>query len=272
MRTRRLRLALLALGLAPLAGPPVAALAEPAGVLASPPDPRIRTVFYDPDRVVRIDAFYGYQLMVQFAADERIQNVAIGEGAAWQVTPNKAANLLFIKPSDPAPATNMTVVTDRRSYLFELRAHGSGSERALGPIFVLRFAYPPPPAVVVAETPPPKPPERRNTAYSYKGSRELLPSLVFDDGRFTYFQWPAETAAPAVFAVAEDGSESLVNSSWRDGFEAVEQIAPSFRLREGKTVTTVINEGWRPPDRGSEAPRPHDRKTAREAEREGARP
>ena len=236
-------------------------------------DARIRTVFYDADHVVRIDAFFGYQLMVQFGGDERIENVAIGDGSSWQVTPNKAASLLFIKPIEHAASTNMTVVTDRRSYLFELDAHPPASARTLGMTYVVRFTYPPPPAVaVVAPPPPPAPPERRNTAYSYTGSRELLPSVVFDDGRFTYFRWPAETTTPAVFAVAQDGSESLVNSNWRDGYEAVEQVAPSFRLRDGKAVTTVINEGWRAPARGDEAPRPHDRKTAREAAREGVKP
>jgi type IV secretion system protein VirB9 len=250
-----------------------------AGLTALPaaaqtaPDPRIRTVFYDPDKVVRIDAVFGYQLMVQFSGDERIENVAIGDGAAWQVTPNKAADLLFIKPVDHAADTNMTVVTDKRSYLFELDAHAAAGGRAGGPTYVLRFTYPPPPAVAVVAPPPaPIPPERKNIAYSYTGSRELLPSIVFDDGKVTYMKWPAETTTPAVFAIAADGQESLVNASWRDGYEVVEQIAPSFRLRDGKAVTTVINDGWRAPDRGGEAPRPHDRKTAREAAKEGVKP
>ena len=234
-------------------------------------DARIRTVFYDPDQVVRIDAYAGYQLMIQFGGDERIENVAIGDGSAWQITPNKGASLLFVKPLGPAAATNMTVVTDRRSYLFELDAHPAGAAGRLGMTYVLRFSYPPPPVVAaVAPPPPPVPPERRNTAYAYTGSRELLPSLVFDDGRFTYFKWPAEATTPAVFAVSQDGTESLVNWSWRDGYETVDQIAPSFRLRDGKVLTTVVNKGWRAPERGPEAPRPADRKTAREAVREGA--
>ena len=138
--------------------------------------------------------------------------------------------------------------------------------------YVVRFTYPPEPVVAAVTAPPPAPIERRNTAYTYTGSRELLPSVVFDDGRFTYFRWPADTSTPAVFSVAADGSESLINYSWRDGFEAVEQVAPRFILRDGKAVTTVINEGWRPPLRGDEAPRPHDAKTAREAAKQGVRP
>ena len=237
------------------------------------PDSRIRTLMYDPDRVVRLDGFFGYQMMVQFGPDERIENVAIGDGSTWQVTPNKEASLLFVKPVEHAERTNMTVVTDLRSYLFELDAHPASAAHEVGMTYVVRFLYPPPPAVAsVSPPPPPAPPERRNIAFSYTGSRDLLPSEVFDDGRFTYFKWPVDGTTPAVFAVGPDGAESLINSSWRDGYEAVEQIAPKFILRDGKQVTTVINEGWRAPARGAEAPRPHDAKTAREALRQGAQP
>jgi type IV secretion system protein VirB9 len=250
----------LAAGLLILSGACPALSQEAPGRAA--PDPRIRTLFYDPNRVVRLDAAFGYQMMLQLGADERIENVAIGEGSTWQVTPNKEANLIFLKPMAHAVRTNMTVVTDRRQYLFELnpRAETAGEPLA----YVVRFTYPPPPLMLApAPTPKPGPPERRNTNYAYAGARDLAPSLVFDDGRFTYFQWPATAATPAVFVVGTDGKESLADYSHRDGFQVIEQLAPEFRLRDGKKVTTIVNEGWRAPDPGVEAPRPLDAKAAR---------
>ena len=248
----------------------VLALAQGAASAAESPkpgqlDPRIRTVFYNPDQVVTLTGYFGYQMMIEFAPDERIENVSIGDGVAWQVTPNKKADLLFLKPVDKAPSTNMTVVTDRRRYAFELvstpRA-GSPTEMA----YVVRFLYPPDPAPPPAAAPaPPQPPERRNTRYTYTGSRASLPSLVFDDGRFTYFQWPENVSTPALFVLSPDGSESIVNYSVRDGYQVVEQTAARFVLRNGKDVTTVINEGWREPAPGALAPRPYDAKTARDA-------
>jgi len=227
-------------------------------------DSRIRTVFYDANQVVRLDAHFGYQMMIRFGADERIENVAIGDGATWQITPNKGANLLFIKPFDHAVRTNMTVITDRRSYLFDLVA--SESQRGADMTYVVRFTYPPEPVVAVQPPPPPPPPpEQRNRAYTYTGSRALLPSQVFDDGQFTYFKWPDSESTPAVFLVAKDGSESLVDYSYRDGYQVVEQLAQTFRLRNGKEITTVINEAWRDPSPGAQAPRPHDAETARAA-------
>jgi type IV secretion system protein VirB9 len=270
---RRLPALSLGLLLLALAAAPAAGAAEGAKLEAG--DRRIRTVAYDADAVVALKTFAGFETMIAFAEGEKIQNVAIGDGSAFQVTPNHGANLLFIKPVERSGRTNMTVVTDERSYLFELSANDPKLARPGEVVYLLRFVYPPPanlPVAAPAPPPPqPAPPERRNAAYSYTGARELLPSTVFDDGRYTYFQWPEGAPAPAVFVIAEDGKESLVNTTFRDGFEVIEEIAPRFRLRSGQTVTTVINEAYRPPAPGPLAPRPHNAKTAREAEREAAR-
>lgn len=229
-------------------------------------DPHIQTVFYNPEQVVGLRAYLGYQLMIEFGPGERIENVSIGDAMGWQVTPNKKASLLFLKPIDLTPPTNMTVVTDRRRYAFELSARAAAKARPSSMAYVVRFTYPPEPLPPpVAEPPPPQPPERRNLAYRYTGSRAALPSLVFDDGKFTYFQWPEGNAVPAIFLLGADGSESIANYGVRQGYVVVEQLAPRFLIRNGKDVTTLINEGWREPPLGPLAPKPYDAKTARDA-------
>ncbi len=54
----------------------------------------------------------GYQLAVEFGPDEQIENVAVGDSGAWQVTPNRRGDHLFVKPIQPGVSTNMTVVTN----------------------------------------------------------------------------------------------------------------------------------------------------------------
>lgn len=49
-------------------------------------DNRIVERFYDAGKVVRIDGKAKVQATIQFAEDERIENVAIGDSEAWQVT------------------------------------------------------------------------------------------------------------------------------------------------------------------------------------------
>ncbi len=65
---------------------------------ASARDARLETHFYDPALIVVLNGRIDTQSTVQFAADERIENIAVGDSASWQVTPNKRASLLFVKP------------------------------------------------------------------------------------------------------------------------------------------------------------------------------
>lgn len=255
---------LAAFALAMVAAAPALAAEAPAPGMT---DPRIRSIPYDSDQVVLLTAHLGYQMTIEFAPGERIQNVAIGDGQDWQVTPNKAANLLFLKPMSLAKPTDMTVVTNLRRYAFELRARSAAGERAAAMTYIVQFIYPPDNAPTAPPPPAPAPPERRNIAYTYTGSRVALPSEVFDDGRFTYFRWPDNVATPALFVIEPDGSESLANYAMRDGYQVVQQLAQRFVLRDGKQVTFIINDAWRNPTPGPLAPRPHDLKTARAASR-----
>lgn len=208
-------------------------------------DPRIRTVAYNPDQVVRLTGYFGIQTMLEFAADERIENVSIGDAMGWQVTPNKKANLLFLKPLERTAATNMTVVTDRRRYVFELVvAPPKASTRDLA--YVVRFLVPQaaPVAVLAAPPPPPAPPVARNSAYGLQGPAAIQPTRVFDDGAATYFAWPQQVDLPAVFVVGADGVEGLANAVVRDGYLVVDQLAPKFVLRGGKSAVTVTNTAF----------------------------
>jgi type IV secretion system protein VirB9 len=231
----RTLLAVLAVSAA-LTGPVMAADAPLPGAV----DPRIRTVAYDPDQVVRLTGYFGIQTMLEFAPDERIENVSIGDALGWQVTPNKKANLLFLKPLDRTAATNMTVVTDRRRYVFELVVAGPKAT-AKDLAYVVRFLVPAPAVVMAAPPPPPTAPVARNAAYSVKGDAAIQPAKVFDDGAATYFAWPAQADLPAVFVVNADGVEGLANAVVRNGYLVVDQLAPRFVLRSGKSSLTVTN-------------------------------
>ncbi|MDP3749259.1 MAG: TrbG/VirB9 family P-type conjugative transfer protein [Phenylobacterium sp.] len=226
------RAALLALCLLGASTPAAAAIVPAPGKA----DPRIREVMFDPQEVVLLTGFVGYQLMVEFAPGERIENVAVGDALAWQVTPNRRANLLFVKPLNPFAATNMTVVTDLRRYAFELATGADGAEGA-NLAYVVRFRYPPSDETLPAPTLH----ASRNEDYEVKGPTSLAPASLFDDGRFTYFRWSERNAIPAIFVVGRDGAENLANYGVRDGYVVVEQTAGKFILRNGSETATVVN-------------------------------
>ena len=207
-----------------------------------PGDPRIHVVEYEPSDVVELRTALGYQLSVEFDPLEKIENVAIGDSLGWQVTPNRRANLLFLKPMSARPATNMTVVTNLRRYNFQLSVQKQPS-RALP--FTVRFLYAPPVVALIEPPPPPPPPVEANSAYSYEGSARTLPVKVFDDGRDTYFTFRGQEDLPAIFAVDPDGGEAVVNTRLRDGYLVVDRVARGFVLRRGSEVTRIYNDGFR---------------------------
>ena len=223
----------------------IALLASPASAVVPQPGPgdsRIHFVMYEPDQVVELHGALGFQMTVEFDPFEKIENVAIGDSLGWQVTPNRKANLLFLKPMAQRPDTNMTVVTNLRRYNFELSVRAAKTAKTAP--FSVRFLYPPPVTPVISP-PPPFQPMDRNHAYSYQGSDKVVPDRLFDDGEATYFVFREHEDLPAIFAIETTGAESVVNSHVREGYVVVDRTAPGFVLRRGAEVTRVFNDGFK---------------------------
>jgi type IV secretion system protein VirB9 len=243
------------------------AAAIPQAALAG--DPRIRQTAYDPQKVTILHGCVGFQTTVAFAPGERIENVALGDAGLWQATPNKRADLLFLKPAVRNGRTNMMVVTDRRRYAFDLSARDDAACRADRVTYELRFAYPPepaPPPTDAAALSPPQPPPpadaelpspaSRNTAYTYTGTAANVPTRAFDDGQATYLRWADGAAAPAIYALGPDRTEALVNYAVRGDYVVVEGVAPAFVLRRGTAVAVLYNDAYQQPKLDADAPRP----------------
>lgn len=206
-------------------------------------DPRIQTIKYDADQVVLLRGTLGYQFMLELGRQEHIETVSVGDAVHWQITPNRRANVLFIKPVSQGANTDLTILTGDRRYVFEL---GMEPREQIDPIlYVARMVYPQeaPSAPEIARPDSESLPRVSNSAYLLKGADSLRPVRVFDDGSLTYFEWEKDKSVPAIFAVAEDGHESLVNYSVKGLYIVVDQVAPSFRLRNGMEVGTVENRG-----------------------------
>ena len=207
-------------------------------------DPRLVERMYDPDEVILVQGKTDVQAMIQFGDDEAIENVAIGDSAAWQVSPNQRANLLFVKPLEPSAKTNMTVVTNRHTYLFDLVA----SPRAK-PLYVLRFAESAPAApnsleLAAAQDPlAVVDPAMLNFKWVAQGERSLQPDEVFDDGRSTYLRWEQDRPVPAILIENYEGDEGPVNSSVRGDTVIVDGVPRQIILRSGREKAILVNNG-----------------------------
>ncbi len=198
-----------------------------------PGDPRIQSVLYDANQVVQLQVATGYQLTVEFAPDERIENVAVGDSGAWQVTPNKRGDRLFIKAVGQGVTTNLTVVTDARTYAIELSP-------LFGPLptmaYTVRFRYATPAAVTVVANDAALGPGR----YKLSGDKALRPSAIDDDGVHTYVAWGPDQTLPAIFAIDDKGNETLVNGMTRDGRFVIDAVANKLVFRIDRQTAAAV--------------------------------
>ncbi len=234
-----------------------------AALLAAAPahaDPRMVDRLYNPDEIVRVEGKANVQATIRFGEDESIENVAIGDSQKWQVTPNRRANLLFVKPLAERAATNMTVVTDRHTYLFDLVA----SPAHRNPLYILAFSYPKElepagredgealaateqaNALEVAAASDPYAvldPAQLNFAWTSRGEAKLLPQRIYDDGDATFMAWPLGTPLPAILVKDFEGVEGPVNYAVRGEMIVVDGVPREIVLRSGNDAATLYNQG-----------------------------
>lgn len=232
--------------------------------------PVVKTVVYVPNQVVTLQGTPFVTTQVTFAKDEVIEAVHNGDLGAWTASINPHfADMLFIKPTVYQSDTNMTVVTNKRTYYFHLQSgddpnaltnderQGKGQPvRVKPPTYALHFRYPREAMLAnLARTKEAKRihatlvspfahPGQYHWDYTFDGDTRLVPEHAFDDGRFTYFELRPEQRVPAVFAVTgKNGAEAIVNTRLQGRYLIVPRTAPQFTLRLGKDqVATVFNQ------------------------------
>ncbi|MDF3047151.1 MAG: putative type secretion system protein [Candidatus Midichloriaceae bacterium] len=216
---------------------------------------RIKIINYTPNTVFKFVGHYEYQSIIEFGMDEEIDTISMGTPTPWQLVP--AGNRIFIKPVEENATTNMTVITNKRMYFFEMHAEEASSISDAGLNFVVKFVYPEQYNVAGGNTtsdtlthvngnsgPDMTKPELYNFKYSISGSSaDIEPTQVFDDGEFTYFKFKSLNAEiPAIFLVDRTGKEGLVNFRVTGGYVVVERVANRFTLRRGPDTICVFNE------------------------------
>lgn len=224
-------------------------------------DPRVRVVDYNPLNVVKLRTFYGVSTHIQLADGESVKDVALGDDQAWKVKPR--GNHIFIKPQATNADTNLTIISDRRTYQFVLvvqpRSVKDASAYAdTNLVYSLTFNYPQEDAAGKATVATRKARaadlktklasaknDIRNLDYWAAGSEEIIPTAAHDDGRFIYLTFSNNRDMPAVYAVDGQGKEALINTNVVDGKTIViQRMVPSLMLRKGDAVASVINKSF----------------------------
>jgi type IV secretion system protein VirB9 len=219
-------------------------------------DSRVRHIVYAPDAVVRILAQRGFATHIALDPHEQIQVVAPGDRDGWQVVANRGDHDVYLKPQLAAHDSNLEIRTDKRSYSFDLvvlplkSKFGNGDEMYRVTFVYLdkakAQAYAETEAELVAQRLG-QAPVVRNARYSMQvmpHSDDIAPTTAWDDGRFTYISIPNNRRIPAIFRVADDGTEKVVDRHMEDDAIVVHEVAKRFVLRLGDEVVGIWNDAY----------------------------
>lgn len=235
-------------------------------VPGSASDSRIRSVVYDPDEVVRLYLQRGFSTHIALDKNEQIVVAAPGDSENWTVIARKGDHDIYLKPKMGAMSSNLNIQTTKRSYAFDLLLlPNKASMVDANKMYLVKFVYPDEQTAsgrlqsdkTLVDKRMAQKPLPRNFNYSMQampGSDEIVPSRVYDDGRFTYITVPNNREIPVVFKVSDDNSESLTNYHMECSDPAkqcsdtivVHQVAKRFVMRLSKEVVGLWNDSYDP--------------------------
>lgn len=246
--------------------------------IAGRKDPRMRSIAYDPNQVVRLSTGVGATLVVTFSSNEKITAVAVTDSKDLAANPRD--NYLFMKSKNPLPPQPVVVLTEGpkglRRYVFEVETVAMAGLTAdkSDLYYSVEFTYPGDAAAARAMASKRRLAEQRERAaqlqdraaeaalnrahdaaqdpligtpnwhYVGQGDHTLLPLEVFDNGYSTAFRFPGNTRIPGIFRLDPDGKESTANYSVKGDYVIVGAVAAGWRLRDGNTVLCIWNRAY----------------------------
>lgn len=203
------------------------------------------------------------------------------EDGEWCIRADVGTNQVWIKPKDRATHNNLEIRTDKRDYSLELKVLPNNSlgrwrrpqdGRGLGkePMYRVIFRHARMDHVgvdtiiglakrtderqfkdlergMIRDQLAYAVPEPRNLSYSMEvltGGDDIAPSLVFDDGRFTYFRFPPNREIPSIFYISPSEEETRINFHMDNDLAVVQRLGRRFVLRLGQAVVGIWNEDY----------------------------
>ncbi|MAZ80355.1 MAG: P-type conjugative transfer protein VirB9 [Rickettsiales bacterium] len=210
---------------------------------------KFRSYLYNPNDVYRYVGHYNYQGFIEFGPEESVASISMGDPSLWLF--EHLNNRLFLKPvGEDNSQTNMTVITNKKVYHFELMAREALDIDDKDLIFVVKFIYPDEKDKNIVQfqkksvsgEPDMRDLSLYNFNYEYTGDPAIAPIKVFDDKKFTYFEFSDQgSEIPAIFRVDSNGFESLVNFRSAGNYIIVESVDAQFTLRNGMEIVCVYN-------------------------------
>jgi type IV secretion system protein VirB9 len=212
--------------------------------------PQIKTIHYQPNQIITLKGTHFIATSLQFSKNEKIIGIYIGDQVAWTYAINPSTPyIVFLKPTVDVSDTNMTVITNQHIYHFHLLANKNRESDDL-PIYGLKFDYETEKQGLQSNKLKPIRSQQHDSVvndhilhsnYFLSGSKSIFPKRVYDDGRFTYFEFSEKVEIPAIFKW-EEGHEKLINTQTQGNTVIAKCIAKEFILQKNEVKAWAENK------------------------------
>jgi len=253
---------------------------------------RIKYWRYQANAVFKHTGFLHFPSYIQFEAGEVPQSISTGSQKRKIKTKDSngkdvikyiedgdqkwlfeiKSEKLFLKPIEENADTIAIVITNKRTYFFELHVgvasspfdariplginfqypQDSGADEAsgqAGEATVIEYKKKNDPAKADKNKPSAPDltkPQDYNFNYTISGNDNISPVKIFDDGQFTYLEFRDKNATlPAVFGVDSNGYEFVLNFRVIGDYIIIESISQIMTLRYGSDMVCVFNESMK---------------------------
>jgi type IV secretion system protein VirB9 len=166
---------------------------------------------------------------VEFGEGESIRSIIAGDTEGFEIDGVPGGQAFAIKPVARGVHSNVTVYTNRRSYYFNVQETQSPT------FYVVQFRYPDddarPTRAIASQAP--------NYNYGASTQSEFTPTRVWDDGTFTYFQFPRNAPVPAIFLYSSGRERTVNTQAVEDGVIRVSGVNTQWVMRLGDEVVCI---------------------------------
>jgi type IV secretion system protein VirB9 len=212
-------------------------------------DSRIKTFIYNQNEIFRLVLHYNYQTSIEFEEGEEIKTISCGNNYAWQLTP--VDNRIFIKPLEDNILTNMTIISNKRVYQFEIQSkpHSDYVDSEL--VYVVRFFLP----ATEEDAPIIKNVDNKkegvltiqpyNFNYTVVGSVKFSPNKVFDDGVKTYLYYNKDIRLKKPDIKVVQGKKTIkITPRIVGDYLVIDHIGERLELNFNKNILEIINKSY----------------------------
>ncbi len=216
-------------------------------------DRRTRVVNYNPYQVYKIKAYTGFATMIVFAEDEDWKAQVLGDPDAWETA--HSGRYLFLRPKADKASTNLFVLTNKRQYNFDLKAHSGKIFKSYEvEHFSIYFRYP----IEAAKKKQFLAQKQKikesflqnqnlitNVDFISCGDKEISPAAAYDNSVNTFLKFAPGTEIPAIYYINEKGQETLANYNVDNDWIRIHRVPKKMILRRGQQVACLNNTGER---------------------------